>query len=111
MISINLVKFYHGIVLTQLKQADELIFNDLNFKLRPKPLKLESFKQLLKALNLNYPFEGDVKKPTMKCEPKEICDHILWLERVAGESGFELEYVAEEYRKLMYEAGIIVGVK
>ena len=107
MISNNLNRFLHGVVLHQLKQADELIFNDLDFKLRPRPLNMESFKQLLKYLNLNYPLEGEKKKPTMKCEPKEICDHILWLEKVAGESGYELDYVAEEWERLKLEAGIL----
>lgn len=108
-ISSHLNRFYHGVVLAQLKKADELVIDDLSFKFRPRPLGMDSFKQLLKALDLNYPIENDVKKSTAKCEPKEICAHIEWCEKVASDSGYELQYIADEWERLKAQAYFVKG--
>ena len=100
-ISSNFQRFYFGVIVEQLKQAPELYAADLNFRFRPRQIRLGSFYQLLKALNLEYPNDGDKKKSTRNIDNKELLAHIEWCFKLAADSHYAMPYVEEEWQRLI----------
>ena len=112
MLSSNFNRFYHGVVLKQLKdctilKTDIEIKKGLYFEFSPTRLNLDSVKQLLKAINLAYPKTDDKPKSTAKLENIELLDHIEYLINLAGNSGYTLQFVADEWENLKLQAGIL----
>jgi hypothetical protein len=105
-------RFYHGVVIKQIKQLDN-IKTDINylgrmFEFSPKQISIDSLKQLLKAVNLGYP-RDDKGKPlsTIDIENKELLRHIEYLIKLCGNNGDTLQFVEDEWERLKMEAGII----
>jgi hypothetical protein len=103
-ISQNFNKFYHGVIVKQLKQAPELYAEDLHFRFRPRQVRIKSFYQLLKALDLQFPNDGERKKSLTKVDNKELLAHIEWCFKLATDSHYPLPYIEEEWQRLIESA-------
>ena len=99
-ISSNFQKFYFGVIVAQLKQAPELYVEDLKFRFRPRQIRLGSFYQLLKALDLDYPNDGDIKKSTTKINNEELLAHIEWCFKLASDSHYPMPVVEDEWERV-----------
>ena len=92
----NSLKFFEwvdqntGGVLTFIKGEN---FNDM-----------DDLKQMLKALNLDYPNDIEEKLSTTKISSKDLHRHIDWCIRLAGENGIEFEFVENEWARLLEQA-------
>lgn len=115
-ISLQFNKFYHSAVLSDLfRKSHSLVFRDLidtrtngAFKLTKYEdyTDLDELKQLLKILNVNYAVneEQDAKVSTKDIEVKPLLDHIEWVIQLGINNGIELNFVKEEWERLLNEA-------
>jgi len=101
-ISSNFNRLYHAL----LKEAKGLKmmrvdFGDDVFELRPRAIGYSSFKQLMKALNEEYP-RGDKGKPisTMDITSKELTTHTEWLINVVYANGGKIRHIEEEFKRI-----------
>ena len=63
--------------------------------------------QLLKLVNPDYPkLNGILPASTKVIDSKKMTRHIQWVERWANENGLELPYIAEEWERVLENAGI-----
>lgn len=63
--------------------------------------------QLLKLINPNYPKLNSILPASTKVlSSKQLTQHIQWVERFASENGIELDYISEEWAKVLSDAGI-----
>ena len=65
----------------------------------------------LKLVNPNYPKDETGLTPlsTTKLDSKTMTEHIHWIERWAGLNGIELQYIRDEWDRLLIENGINKG--
>jgi len=113
-ISSNYNRFYHGIVLndafTKARQLSFREWEDTNtgtcliFYKNEDYYDMDDLKQLFKLMNLNYPIEQEGKTSTSNITTKELGEHIEWVIKVMGENGIELDFIREEWDRLMKEA-------
>lgn len=116
LISTRFQKFFFGVVCPQLKQkAIEKDKPMMYYYLPAKEWSLinlaqvsdEGIYQLLKIINPYYPkLNGILPASTKVISSKQMSDHIKWIERWANENGLELPYIADEWEKILQEAGI-----
>ncbi len=109
-------KFYHGVVLKDaFNQARQISFREwkdtdtggnLIFYKNEDYYDLDDLKQLFKLMNLNYPIEEDSKVSTNEITSKELHDHIEWAIKILGENGIELQFISDEWDRLLKENGI-----
>jgi hypothetical protein len=102
-ISSNFNRFIFGVVLNDLKNSDGILkFDEPKFKFRPKNITKESLRNLLKYLDFNYPRDKDMHPLSYaELDSKQMSDHIAWIERTAAWSGIELNYISEEWARIM----------
>ncbi len=64
--------------------------------------------QFLKLVNPNYPKDETGLTPlsTTKLDSKTMTEHIHWIERWAGLNGIELQYIRDEWDRLLIDNGI-----
>lgn len=116
LISTQFNRFFHGVVCPQLKQkAIEKGKPMMYYYLPAKEWSLinlaqvsdDGIYQLLKIINPYYPkLNGILPASTKVLNPKQLSDHIKWIERWASENGLGLGYIADEWEQLLQEAGI-----
>ncbi len=109
-------KFYHSAVLKDaFDKARQISFRDwkdtntgtnLIFYKNEDYDCLDELKQLFKLMNLNYPIEDDGKVSTREITSKELHDHIEWAIKILGENGIELQFIREQWDRLLRENGI-----
>lgn len=115
-ISSEFQKFFFGVVCPQLKE--EAIKNGKPMMYQ-HPLTKEWYLldiakvsddgiyQLLKLVNPYYPKLNDLLPASTKVlSNKQLSDHIKWVERWANENGLELQYISDEWGRLLKENGI-----
>jgi len=119
MISSAFNRFYHGVVLKQVLQVPLLTVEDVKiggipFTFSPAGVantmhgKLDSVKQLLKALNLDYPKDKEGKPlSTTKIENTDLLQHIEAVIKMCADSGHEMDFVKREYENIKLQAGIL----
>ena len=102
-LSINFNRFVFGAVLTPLRNSGAILqFDDFNFKFRASGITVDSFRNLLKHLDLNYPRDQDGKPLSYtKLDSKQMSDHVMWIEFIASNSGYTLPYIEAEWNRLM----------
>jgi hypothetical protein len=103
-ISTQFNRFIFGVILEELHRPNiVLIFDDLKgFKFRTSQIKKESMRNLFKYLDHNYPRDDKLEPLSYtKLSSKEMSDHVQWIEMIAGQSGYEMSYIGEEWVRLM----------
>ena len=98
-ISIQFNRFIFGVVLEQIRDVDEIIIDEPRFAFRPRTIKKESLRNLLKYLDLNYP-RNDVGEPFSytKLTSKEMSDH---LEFIVKSCNGNMKYINDEWNRLI----------
>ena len=102
-ISSNFNRFIFGVVLEDLKHSGGILtFQDPTFKFRVSSISKESIRNLLKHLDFNYP-RDDAQKPLSytKLDSKQMSDHINWIERQCAFSGIEMQYISQEWERII----------
>jgi hypothetical protein len=69
---------------------------------------MDELKQLFKLLNIDYPLSdnGEGKLSTRDITNKELCRHIVFVEKILNENGIEFQHNIDEYERIKFEAGI-----
>lgn len=63
--------------------------------------------QFLKLINPTYPKLNDLlPASTTVLEARHLTKHIQWIERWLAENGIVMDYISEEWDKILLEAGI-----
>lgn len=118
-ISLQFSKFYHGVVIKECLSVPLITVQDIKigghvFRFSPKGVatgfhgKLDALKQLLKAVNLDYPRDNKGKPvSTTKITTKQLMQHIESVIKMVAESGYELDFVREEYERIKITCGIM----
>lgn len=103
---------FHGMLKEFQMKKGELIFRDERYPggalmLRPRMLSYQSFKELMKQLNLDFPKdELGIGVSTTVLENRDMVQHLEWLRMVAGDNGFSFVEDEEEWKRLLEQAGI-----
>lgn len=120
-ISTQFSRFFFGVVCPQLKQGAVKRFIETGKGMgyrNPYTHKTVYFDmrqigddavyQFLKLINPDYPRDDTHITPlsTKLIDTDIMTSHIKWIERWAGLNGLELQYIADEWEKLLLEAGI-----
>ena len=115
-ISTQYNRFLHGVVLKQAyNQADEIMFSQwqdtdtggiLTFRKGLDYSDLDDLKQIFKLLNIHYPIDGDIKLSTTKADSVTIMRQIDFVIRTMGENSIPLQFVEDEWKLLLAQAGI-----
>ena len=116
LISTHFQKFFFGVVCPQLKakalekEKPMMYQHPLTkewFLINLKQVSDDGVYQLLKLINPHYPkLNGLLPASTKVLDNKKLTQHIQWVERWAGDNGLELPYIADEWQKILQEAGI-----
>lgn len=106
--------FYHGVVLKDMYEKayslkikgvkDTRTNNTFILQKYDDYDSLDELKQLLKIFNFSYQNNEDEyigKLSTKDIDNKELIKHIEWCIRLMGENGLELDFVTEEWDKLI----------
>ena len=120
-ISTHFQRFFFGVVCPQLKEGavkrfketgkgmgyrnpytNETIYFDM------RQVSDDAVYQFLKLVNPNYPRDETHITPlsTTLIDTETMTAHIQWVERWAGLNGLELQYITDEWNRLLLEAGI-----
>ncbi len=68
----------------------------------------EEVYQLLKLINPYYPKLNNLLPASTKLlDSKQMSDHIKWVERWCAENGLQMPYIAEEWERVLEQAGIV----
>ena len=102
-ISRSFNRFYFGVIVKQLKEADVLFCANLNFRFKPRQVRIKSFYHLLKALDLGYPNCKNKKMSLTKINNKQLLAHIEFCFKLAADSGYKMPYVEEQWELLKKE--------
>lgn len=120
-ISTHFQRFFFGVVCPQLKAGAVKRFNEagkgmgyrnpytnetIYFDMRQ--VSDDAVYQFLKLINPNYPRDETHITPlsTTLIDTETMTAHIQWVERWAGLNGLELQYITDEWNRLLLEAGI-----
>lgn len=99
-------RWLFGVLLEQVREAEIIRFDDLNFKFRPKAISKESLRQLFKMCDLNYPKdEKGLGVSYTKIEPSEMNRHINWIIDTVSQT-HSIRFIEAEWDNLMYQCGI-----
>lgn len=122
-ISSQFNRFYHGVVLNQVLNAKDdlgrpvnsIQFRDwkdtntggaLTFYKHEDYYDIDDLKEIFKVMNLDYPIESDGKVSTKEITQRELSRHIEWVLKIMGENFIELDFVREEWDRILKSAGI-----
>ena len=121
-ISSSFNRFFHGVVCPQIKQGavkrfketgrgmgyknpytNETVYFDM------RQISDESVYQFLKLINPHYPRDETQITPlsTTLIDTETMTAHIQWVEQWAGLNGVELQYIADEWDRVLEKAGIV----
>ena len=115
-ISTHYNRFYHGVVLKQVLGAPLIKVEDIKiggvpFAFCPGQMKrqfhgrMDSVKQLLKKLNLDYPRDEDGEPiSTIKLDNLQLSQHIEAVIKMCADGGYELPFVADEWERVKEQA-------
>ncbi len=113
LISTRFQKFFFGVVCPQLKELATSPYKYQHplteewYLIDMKKISDDGIYQLLKLVNPHYPkLNGLLPASTKVLNSKQLSDHIKWVERWAAENNVELGYIADEWEKLLQDAGI-----
>jgi len=113
LISTHFQKFFFGVVCKQLKELAEAPYKYQHpysgewFLIDLRKISDEGIYQLLKLVNPNYPKLNDLLPASTKViSSKQMTEHIQWIERWASQNGVTLSYIADEWQRLLEQAGI-----
>ena len=95
-ISSNFNRFFHSILKDFHSQARA---NDLTITC------YDEFKQNLKSVNEDYPLKDGLFISTRDIENKDLIQHIEFIIKFAGEFGISLQFVEDEWDRILKEAG------
>ena len=101
-ISAQFMKFYYGVVLKQIRAIKQpLVFHN-KFKVRLCALSLESSKQMLKMLDLEYPKDSTQMPISLRdIENGELIHHIDFLINVLAENKLTFQFIEDEWNRLL----------
>ena len=101
-ISNQFMRFYYGVVLKQIRQIQSpLIFHN-KFKIRLSALSVESSKQMLKMLDLEYPKDTTQMPISLRdIENGELIHHIDFLINVLAENKQTFKFIEDEWERLI----------
>lgn len=103
-ISNQFMRFYYGVVLKQIRQIQSpLIFHN-KFKIRLSSLSVNSSKQMLKMLDLEYPKDSTQMPISLRdIENSELIHHIDFLISVLAENKLSFKFIDDEWQRLLKE--------
>ena len=103
-ISKQFMRFYYGIVLKQIRAIKQpLVFHN-KFKVRLSALSIESCKQMLKMLDLEYPKDSTQMPISLRdIENSELIHHIDFLISVLAENKLSFKFIDDEWQRLLKE--------
>lgn len=103
-ISNQFMRFYYGVVLKQIRQIQSpLIFHN-KFKIRLSSLSVNSSKQMLKMLDLEYPKDSTQMPISLRdIENSELIHHIDFLISVLAENKLSFKFIDDEWQRLLRE--------
>lgn len=97
-------RFYHGVVLKEIIQLKKPLKFYEKVEVDFSHLSLDTTKQLLKMLNLDYPRDSfDDVISTKDIESKELCNHIEWCIKTLADNGLVFKFIEEEWQRLLNE--------
>ena len=108
-------RFYHAILTEAYNKARSISFREwksdqgngcLIFYCGEDYDTMDELKQIFKLMNLDLPVDGDKKLSTTKVDNKQLCRHIIFIEKILSENGIEFQYNIEEYERIKLIAGI-----
>lgn len=112
-ISQNFQKFFFGVICKQLKEQARYPLRYQHpltkdwYLIDLSKVSDESIYQLLKLVNPNYPKLNHILPASTKVlTNKHLTEHIKWIELWAAENGLELQYISDEWDRLLRENGI-----
>jgi len=110
-ISTQFNRFFFGVVIKQIKELPQPLnyqnpFNGEMYEIDLSKVADDGIYQLFKLINPFYPKRGLVCGSTKNLSNKQMTKHIQWLERWIAFNGLELEYVSEEWNRILKDAGI-----
>lgn len=105
LLSTHFNRFYHGVILKEIVAIDKPLRFYNRVEVNFSNLRLDTSKQLLKLLNLDYPrdSQGDAIS-TRDIEPKELCGHIEFCIAILGENGYTFSFIEEEWARLLKQS-------
>lgn len=113
LISTRFNKFFFGVVCKQLKEQAEKPYKYQHpytrewFEIDIRKIGNENIYQLLKLVNPHYPkYNNFLPTSTKLITSKEMTQHIQWIERWASENEVTLGYIADEWERILINAGI-----
>ena len=103
-ISNQFMRFYYGVVLKQIRQIQSpLVFHN-KFKIRLSSLSVNSSKQMLKMLDLEYPKDSTQMPISLRdIENSELIHHIDFLISVLAENKLSFKFIDDEWQRLLKE--------
>lgn len=103
-ISNQFMRFYYGVVLKQIRQIQSpLVFHN-KFKIRLSSLSVNSSKQMLKMLDLEYPKDSTQMPISLRdIENSELIHHIDFLISVLAENKLSFKFIDDEWQRLLRE--------
>lgn len=102
-ISSNFNRFIFGVVLKDIKSQNMILkFSEPKFIMRTAQISSESLRDLLKHLDFTYPRDSESKPLSYtKLDSKQMTAHIQWIELICSQSGFTLQYISDEWDRLL----------
>ena len=103
-ISIPFNRLYHALI-KEFHSMDYVVIdmNGTDFKLRPRGLSYNSFKQLQKHLNLDYPRVEGVPISTCNIDNKQLVLHVEWLINTVYLNGGKISHIEAEFKRICNE--------
>ena len=100
-ISAQFNRFIFGVVLEQVREADLIRFDHLQFKFRPRAISKESLRNLFKACDLDYP-RDDKGMPLSytKLDKSDMVRHVNWIIDTVGQT-HTIRFIEDEWARLM----------
>ena len=95
-------RFLHGVIYKEVKAIKKPLYVfDGQFVFRPSGLSVESLKQLLKHLDLDYPREDEKVLSITKLSTKQMGNHIEFMINLLAENKLTFPHIDLEWSRLM----------
>jgi len=95
-------RFLHGVIYKDVKAIKRPLYVfDGQFVFRPSGLSVESLKQLLKHLDLDYPREDEKVLSITKLSTKQMGNHIEFMINLLADNGLTFKHIDEEWERIM----------
>lgn len=89
-------RFMHGVVLAQMRALRYLCIREHCIAVRPFYLSADTLKQLLKALDFDYPRQKDgTPLSYTQLSTADMLGHLAYIETLCAENGIEPEFIKE----------------